>query len=170
MFEFWKTYKAQTIAIRSLQPFINYTVSQLPPNINMNWQKPHILGFMATIATLIAERVAGSDNSDTIAQIQSSTLASLIGTGREHIGERIYLLSSMKETAFQLGCKNGQHFFQKMNLDIHTTFDIWYNPIMLDPIDLAKAYYSNPAKQNLNQTLLDIWLENVDEQFYLSEF
>jgi hypothetical protein len=165
VFEFWKIYKGRTAAIASLQPFVDHTLSQLPVNINANWQNPHILGFMATIVTLITEHVVGSLKSDSIASVQSGALAHLTKAGSELIGEQIYLLSSMNDIEFQIGCKNGQVFFEQIDFNTYNTFNMFFNAIILDPIDLAKTYYSNPLVQELNQELLDLWVANVDDKF-----
>jgi hypothetical protein len=165
VFEFWKIYKGQSACIRSLQPFVDYTLLQLPPNKNANWQNPHILGFMATIVTRIADRVVGSVKSDSMAAIQSGTLVSLTKTSSELIGEHVYLLSSMNDLAFQTGCKNGRAFFESMKYGADNLFYPWFDVIIKMPFALNKAPYYDPLVSPINPELLDLWVANVDDKF-----
>lgn len=81
------------------------------------WLQPQILGFLATLVTLIAERTCGELRNHALASVQASVLTALTGAGPEVIGEEICLLSSRRDPAFTAGSIGAVAFLDAMNAD-----------------------------------------------------
>lgn len=81
------------------------------------WLQPQILGFLATLVTLIAERTCGELRNHALASVQASVLTALTGVGPELIGEEICLLSSRRDPAFAAGSSGAVAFLAAMDAE-----------------------------------------------------
>lgn len=82
------------------------------------WLQPQILGFLATLVTLIAERTCGELRNHALASVQASVLTALTGAGPELIGEEICLLSSRRDPAFTAGSIGAIAFLEAMGTEL----------------------------------------------------
>jgi hypothetical protein len=107
MFDMFKAWQAKSAVYSVLAPFMRLAVAEAPPSA---WLAPHVIGFLATLVTRLAERHAGELRSHAMASIQASVLRRLTGIGEELIGERITLLSSLGDPSFEAGCAGALAF------------------------------------------------------------
>ncbi|POR47136.1 hypothetical protein [Bosea psychrotolerans] len=107
MFDLFKAWQAKRAVYSVLAPFMRLAMPEAPPNA---WLAPHVIGFLATLVTCLAERHSGELRSHAMASIQASVLRRLTGIGEELIGERITLLSSLGDPSFEAGCAGALAF------------------------------------------------------------
>ncbi len=114
MFNLLRIRQARRAAYSALEPFIQKTSINGPnPHVG-DWLQPQILGFLATVVTLIAMREYGGLRTHALAAVQSNVLNALTGIGPELIGEEICLLSSRSDPAFAAGCIGAVAFLEAM--------------------------------------------------------
>lgn len=168
MFDVWKIYKGQSVAVRILSPFVDYSIHSLPLNMTTNWLEPHILGLLATVTTLIAERICGQLKSDAMANVQVSAISKLTQIGQEIVGERIYSFSSAQNQFFLDGCIAGKRFFEALPSEqIRFAKSVFSRFSAIPDISLAEPPVStsqiwNNSAHILAPLLLDVWIETVN--------
>lgn len=143
MFELLKIRKARRLSRSAIEPFLlRGPASSLPLQAG-DWRQPQIIGFLATLVTLIAQRHCGHIRSHALAAVQADVLHAVTGIGPELIGEDICLLSSREDPDFATGARGAAAFMEAMRpraiLD-----DLDEAPLAADP------------------TLVRLWEEHVD--------
>ena len=114
MLTFWKVHHGRRAVVTAISPFIEHSrriCNDIPARA---WLDPYMVGFIATLITLIAKRRYRSLEGNALAWIQASAWADLTGLDPEMIGEEICLLSEAGNRLFELGCQNGVRFFQSL--------------------------------------------------------
>ena len=105
MFELLKIRKARRLSRAAIEPFLQRApVGNLPYQAG-DWRQPQIIGFLATLVTLIAQRHCGHMRSHALAAVQADVLHGVTGIGPELIGEDICLLSSREDPDFAAGAR-----------------------------------------------------------------
>ena len=110
MFDMWRARPARRAANAALASFIRPRPdgSEIPGAL---WLQPHVLGFLATLVTLIAARKSGHLRNHALADVQSRVIDDLTGAGPDLIGEEICLLSSRQDQNFAAGCAGAGIFY-----------------------------------------------------------
>lgn len=115
MFDLLKVRPARRAAYSALEPFVHKSARAHAELETGAWLQPQILGFLATLVTLIAERTCGELRTHALASVQASVLNALTGIGPELIGEEICLLSSRRDPAFMAGSLGAVAFLEAMD-------------------------------------------------------
>ena len=115
MFELLKIRRARRLAHATLDPFLRGAAGTADGLQAGDWLHPQIIGFLATLVTLVAQRDCGPMRSDTLAAVQADVLNAVTGTGPELIGEEICLWSSRADPAFAAGVGGAAAFLEAMS-------------------------------------------------------
>ena len=107
MFELLKVRRARRLAHATLDPFLRGAAGTADGLQAGDWLHPQIIGFLATLVTLVAQRDCGPMRSDTLAAVQADVLNAVTGIGPELIGEEICLWSSRADPALPKGFSAG---------------------------------------------------------------
>lgn len=142
MFELLKIRKARRVAHATIAPFLHRDPGGNTMLLAGDWLQPQIIGFLATLVTLLAQRHCGPMRSHALAAVQSEVLNAVTGIGPELIGAEICLLSSREDPAFAIGARGAAAFLEALR-----------EPGHLDDID-ARQTPGDP-------TLVDLWEEHV---------
>lgn len=145
MFELIKIRRARRLAHATIAPFL-----QRDPSANVtlqagDWLQPQIIGFLATLVTLLAQRHCGPMRNHALAAVQSDVLNAVTGIGPELIGAEIFLLSSREDPSFTAGARGAVAFIEALRP--HSDLD--------DEIE--------PSPTPGDATLLRLWEEHVDQ-------
>lgn len=143
MFELLKIRKARRIAHAAIDPFLRRDPGGTATLQAGDWLHPQIIGFLATLVTLIAQRHCGPMRTHALAAVQSDVLNTVTGIGPELLGEEICLLSSREDPAFAAGARGAVAFLEALRA-----------PTELDDVDMPAR--SDPSLQRL-------WEEHVDQ-------
>jgi hypothetical protein len=112
-----KIIPARRAAMAALKPFLtrpqNFSTTAAPAG----WLHPHVLGFLSTTVTLIAEAANGPFRDHTLAAIQASVLAAITGESAQLIGEDITHFSSKDDPDFMRGCQAASHFVATLDYE-----------------------------------------------------
>nr|WP_047581026.1 hypothetical protein [Methylobacterium sp. ZNC0032] len=114
MFELLKIRRARRLAQATLDPFLR----GVPGGDGLqagDWLHPQIIGFLATLVTLVAQRACGPMRSHALAAVQADVLNGVTGIGPELIGEEICLWSSRDDPAFAAGVGGAAAFLEAMS-------------------------------------------------------
>lgn len=115
MFELVKMRRARRLAHATLEPFLHRGASDSDGLQAGDWLHPQIIGFLATLVTLLAQRACGPMRDHTLAAVQSDVLNAVTGIGPELIGEEICLWSSRGDPAFAAGVVGAAAFLEAMS-------------------------------------------------------
>jgi hypothetical protein len=116
MFELLKIRRARRLAHATLEPFLRRASGGSDALQAGDWLHPQIIGFLATLVTLIAERDCGPLRSHALAAVQADVLNAVTGIGPELIGEEICLWSSRGDPAFTAGSGGAAAFLEAMSV------------------------------------------------------
>ncbi|MFJ5370306.1 hypothetical protein ACIPIA_13885, partial [Bosea sp. CER48] len=144
MFELFKIRKARRMAHAAIDPFVRRDPAGTATLQAGDWLQPQIIGFLATLVTLIAQRHCGPMRNHALAAVQSDVLNAVTGIGPEVIGEEICLLSSREDPAFAAGARGAVAFLEALR-----------PPSALDEVD-AISMPGDPSLQRL-------WEEHVSQ-------
>lgn len=144
MFELFKIRKARRMAHAAIDPFLRRDPGGAVILQGGDWLQPEIIGFLATLVTLIAQRHCGPMRNHALAAVQSNVLNAVTGIGPELIGEEICLLSSRGDPAFAVGARGAAAFVEALR-----------PPSVLDEADAASES-ADPSLQRL-------WEEHVGQ-------
>lgn len=144
MFELLKIRKARRMAHAAIDPFLIRDPGGAVTLQAGDWLQPQIIGFLATLVTLIAQRHCGPMRNHALAAVQSNVLNAVTGIGPELIGEEICLLSSRADPAFAVGARGAVDFVEALR-----------PPGILDEFDVAAA----PVDSSLQR----LWEEHVGQ-------
>ena len=114
MFELVKMRRARRLAHATLDPFLHRGLSGGDGLQAGDWLHPQIIGFLATLVTLLAQRAFGPMRDHALAAVQSDVLNAVTGIGPELIGEEICLWSSRCDPAFAAGAVGATAFLEAM--------------------------------------------------------
>lgn len=107
-----RTFQAKRAIYAELAPFLRLVERE---ETSGAWMEPHIIGFLATLVTRLAQDRAPNLSSQAMASIQATVLSRLTGAGQELIGERIALFSSLDDPRFAAGCQGALAFMAARN-------------------------------------------------------
>lgn len=132
MFELLKIRKARRMAHAAIDPFLRRDPGGAAILQAGDWLHPQIIGFLATLVTLIAQRHCGPMRNHALAAVQAHVLNAVTGIGPELIGEEICLLTSHEDPAFAAGARGAVAFLEMLRPA--TELDELDTPVMtLDP-------------------------------------
>ena len=114
MFELVKMRRARRLAHATLEPFLHRGLGGSDGLQAGDWLHPQIIGFLATLVTLLAQRACGPMRDHALAAVQSDVLNAVTGIGPELIGEEICLWSSRGDPAFAAGAVGAATFLEAM--------------------------------------------------------
>lgn len=115
MFELLKMRRARRLAHATLEPFLRAAPGYTESLQAGDWLHPQIIGFLATLVTLVAQRDCGPMRSHVLAAVQADVLNAVTGIGPELIGEEICLWSSRGDPAFAAGVGGAAAFLEAMS-------------------------------------------------------
>lgn len=115
MFELLKIRRARRLAQATLDPFLRGASGSGDGPQAGDWLHPQIIGFLATLVTLVAQRDCGPMRSHALAAVQADVLNAVTGIGPELIGEEICLWSSRGDPAFAAGVGGAAAFLEAMS-------------------------------------------------------
>ena len=115
MFELLKIRRARRLAQATLEPFLRGASGGNDGLQAGDWLHPQIIGFLATLVTLVAQRACGPMRSHALAAVQADVLNAVTGIGPELIGEEICLWSSRGDPAFAAGVGGAAAFLEAMS-------------------------------------------------------
>lgn len=153
MFDLLRARPARKAALSALEPFVQKTSANGAALQAGDWLQPQILGFLATLVTLIVARRCGTLQTHALASVQSSVLHTLTGIGPELIGEEICLLSSRCDPAFTAGSQGALSFLEIMEASAASA------------ADLSRPMPGTAAPADLpGGSLAELWYEHVERQ------
>lgn len=115
MFELLRIRRARRLAHATLEPFLRGAPGSSDGLQAGDWLHPQIIGFLATLVTLVAQRDCGRMRSHALAAVQADVLNAVTGIGPELIGEEICLWSSRGDPAFVAGVGGAAAFLEAMS-------------------------------------------------------
>ena len=115
MFELLRIRRARRLAHATLEPFLRGGSGGGDGLQAGDWLHPQIIGFLATLVTLVAQRDCGPMRSHALAAVQADVLNEVTGIGPELIGEEICLWSSRGDPAFAAGVGGAAAFLETMS-------------------------------------------------------
>jgi hypothetical protein len=110
MFAFWKTRRARRAATAAILPFVDGTRQRLGVIPDSIWDHPYVIGFVATLITLLATHEAGSLDVASLASIQSGAWVRITNMPGHRVGEEICFLSTAQDAMFMKGCRDAEAF------------------------------------------------------------
>lgn len=110
MWQLWKARRARRAALRAIAPLVAGTRLRLDGIADRAWSDPYVVGFLAMLATLAAERRVGGLSPDILGLVQAETLAAIAGLPADTLGERIFTLSAAGDHRFEIGRCNALLF------------------------------------------------------------
>jgi hypothetical protein len=119
MLNLFKSVPARRRAMAALKPFIAFTQHSATRAVPNDWLQPHVLGFLSTAITLIAEAPNGPLQSHALGAVQTSVMVSITGGSAQVAGEEITLLSSKRDPEFMAGCRAAYQFVEALSLEHH---------------------------------------------------
>ncbi|MGJ3261850.1 MAG: hypothetical protein ACFE0R_01320 [Salinarimonas sp.] len=75
------------------------------------WLDPYLVGFLATLITLVAKRKTGPLKEETLAGVQEGAFSSLTGLDGTLFGVELVLAGQAPSRGFAQGCADGGRFF-----------------------------------------------------------
>jgi hypothetical protein len=157
MWQFLQIRKGCRAAIATISPFVEDSRRRLGEIYEEVWLDPYMIGFMAMLITLAAQKTTKSLGSQSMGHIQSEAWARITGLNRDIVGEQISYLSGSSSQDFSAGCRDASAFFNSLS----------GAPIDDSAIDLNTAVRSlslDGAKMNeLNVGARALWVLYFDE-------
>lgn len=123
--ELWTIHSAQKAAIALLGPRVDGTRRQLGPIPQGAWLDPYIVGFITTLATIVAQRQTTGLGDTGLALVQSHVWSQLSGQSDTLIGSEIILLSLSDEPQFGRGCRAAMRFIAGLPSDMMAARQGW---------------------------------------------
>jgi hypothetical protein len=117
MLSLFKIAPARRVTIAALKPFIDCVDQPALCTVPTDWLQPHVLGFLSTAITLIAEAAKGPLRSSSLGAVQASVLVVLTGGSAQLVGEEITLLSSKSDPEFMAGCQAAHYFVDALSVE-----------------------------------------------------
>jgi hypothetical protein len=117
MFNLIKMRPARRAVMAALKPFLIQRDGVVVAVGSAGWLHPHVLGFLSTTVTLIAEAANGPFRDHTLAAIQASVLAAVTGESAQLIGEDITHFSSKADPEFMRGCQAASNFVATLDYE-----------------------------------------------------
>ncbi|HWP24997.1 MAG TPA: hypothetical protein VNL39_01480 [Xanthobacteraceae bacterium] len=114
MWKFLQVRKGRKAAFAAISPFVEDSRRRLGGIDDDIWLTPYMVGFMATLITLVAQRTISPISSDALGLIQAEAWARITGLNGELIGEEISFLSSGENKDFAAGCRDAAAFLDAL--------------------------------------------------------
>ncbi|GGK39116.1 hypothetical protein [Salinarimonas ramus] len=81
------------------------------------WLDPYLVGFLATLITLVAKRKTGPLNEEALASVQEGAFSALTGLDGGLFGVELVLAGQSPSRAFAEGCLDGGRFYALLTGD-----------------------------------------------------
>ncbi|MGO4739636.1 hypothetical protein AB4099_24020 [Bosea sp. 2KB_26] len=159
MFDLLRARPARKAAYSVLEPFVLKTSANGAGLQAGDWLQPQILGFLATLVTLIVERKCGELRTHALASAQSSVLNALTGIGPELVGEEICLLSSRRDPAFTAGSMGALAFLEALDAARPSGGEL----VGMEPV-------SAPTGEAGSRALDELWHDHVERHMRRGQF
>ncbi|GAU81465.1 hypothetical protein [Bosea sp. BIWAKO-01] len=159
MFDLLRARPARKAAYSVLEPFVLKTSANGAGLQAGDWLQPQILGFLATVVTLIVERRCGELQTHALASVQSSVLNALTGIGPELVGEEICLLSSRRDPAFTAGSTGALAFLEALDAARPAAGEL----VVMEPLDANSSVSGR-------RTLDELWHDHVERHMRQGQF
>jgi hypothetical protein len=154
MWTFLQVRKGRNAAFAVISPFVEESRRRLGGIGDEIWLNPYMVGFMATLITLVAQRATGPIGSHALGLIQSEAWARITGLSGELIGEEISYLSSSESKDFADGCRDAAAFLDALvGGPIHEVTDEW----QLAVATASAGTRTNVSFDELNPGALALW-------------
>jgi hypothetical protein len=115
MLGLWKAHRGRRAAAAAIIPLMDGTRRRLGGIPDSAWHDPYVIGFLGMLITVIATRLMGSLQTDTLAAVQARAWADITGMPRDVLGEEICFLGASNDNRFIFGCRNAETFFQALD-------------------------------------------------------
>ncbi|WP_342358823.1 hypothetical protein [Terrarubrum flagellatum] len=105
-FTFGKAARARKAAVGVIAPLVAQTRERLREIPAHAWLDPYLIGFMATLITIIARQRFAACDSRLLASIQEAAWGEITGLPPELLGQEIIALSMAQNRNFISGCQD----------------------------------------------------------------
>ena len=111
MFELLRARRMRRAAAQTIGPWVDRSRRRLGAIPDEKWRDPYMMGFLASLISVLAERATrGRVSDDALGMVQSEAWAEITGVRYLPFGEEVCLLSSNGDPAFRRGCSNALTF------------------------------------------------------------
>ena len=115
VFELLKARRGRKAAVALIAPLVEHSRRNGTQEMSEgDWFTPYMVGFMAMLITLVAERATGGLSSDAIGTVQADAWQDITGCDSVTIGEEICLLSTASNPDFERGCAGARRFLSTL--------------------------------------------------------
>jgi hypothetical protein len=109
-----KARRGRQAAVALIAPFVEDTLRRAPARGETAWLDPYLVGFMATLISVIADRAVGPLSSQAAGIVQLEAWREITGCRTHIIGEEICLLSTARDRSFEEGCAAARRFLEEI--------------------------------------------------------
>lgn len=110
MFGIIRARRGRKAAVALITPFVEASRRRFPGLSEEAWLNPYVVGFLAMLISLAAERATGGLDSQSAGLVQLGAWREVTGCNNDLIGEEICLLSTANDGLFGQGCNNARRF------------------------------------------------------------
>jgi hypothetical protein len=112
MLKLLKVRRARKAAVAAIAPHVERSRWRLHGIPEGTWCDPYMVGFLAMLITLFAQKEVRSLDGQSLGLVQLDAWGQITRTDAGSIGEEITLLSANGDAAFELGCNNARQVFR----------------------------------------------------------
>jgi hypothetical protein len=117
MLQLLRVRRARKAAVAAIHPHVERSRAQLHGISEGAWRDPYVIGFLAMLITLVAQRSERRLGEQALGLVQLDAWEEITGTKTSNIGEDICLLSATGDTAFRAGCDNALLVFEAIEAE-----------------------------------------------------
>ncbi|MCW5567025.1 MAG: hypothetical protein KIS84_02215 [Dokdonella sp.] len=111
MLQWLRVRRARKAAVAAINPHVERSRSRLHGISDAAWRDPYVVGFLAMLITLVAQKEESRLGDQALGLVQLDAWEEITRVKTSNIGEEICLLSANGDTAFLSGCRNAQRMF-----------------------------------------------------------
>lgn len=123
----------------AIHPHVERSRAQLHGISEGAWRDPYVIGFLAMLITLVAQRSERRLGEQALGLVQLDAWEEITGTKTSNIGEEICLLSASSDIAFQTGCSNALLVFEAIEAEGLGRGSLRHSDVGLGPDATANA-------------------------------
>jgi hypothetical protein len=117
MFQIVTVMRARRATVHVLDPFFSRSLQRVremrddvEPVQSIVWLSPYLVGYCATVITVVAKREIGSIGEDALGAVQAQAWGALTGLDSALFGDELAAMSLSPSAGFVSGCNNGFAF------------------------------------------------------------
>lgn len=116
MWQLLQARRGKKAAVGFIEPLVSAsrrgTLTEIPERA---WLTPYMVGFMAMLISLVAQRAASGLSSDVLGLVQVEAWQRITGFKQHPIGEDICLFSTDRNHEFENGCSSARRFLADLD-------------------------------------------------------